>query len=206
MIAREPVSAILGGGTAAAPEVPIDRVHGSRLLLRPDRPSTDPATTVDRRLAETDFVGNLLVARIDPPLRLSPRSRREAGDRAPAVGAMVGYGHLWALCSLAYLFSAELAADDYDRWSTAVTGIGLHRYYRWDDERAHQRDASTWARELRAAHGGLLGDLFQVLLHQDPDMLGRIAVRLGLPEPQPTASLWEIAHPKGARVRGHAPT
>jgi len=206
MSAREPIAVILGGPSlASGHDVPIDRAHGGGLLARLDLERLglerhDPPPRPEHRFAEADFVGSRLVARIDPPLRLSPHARLEAGGNAHDVGEVVGFGHMWALCCLSYLFAAELAAGDVGRWLTAVTGIGLHRYFRWDDERAHLADASTWAHELRAAHGRLLGDLYDVLGHQDPQILGSIAARLGLPEPRPARSLWEIGRETGEAI------
>jgi hypothetical protein len=203
---EEALHAILGAGEASSmPDTAPGRRWTSGLLARIDRSSREVVAERERRFTEAAFVGNLLVARIDPPLRLSPRERLDAGVRAHDVGEIVEYGHLWALGGLAYLFGAEMACGEFDRWATATGGIGLHRYLVWYDERAHFDDVRTWARELREAYGPLLGDLYQVLLHQDPDILGRIADRFDLPGPTPTRSLWDIAFPHQAGERDAVP-
>ncbi len=172
----------------------------SGLLERLGDPGVERAAEKEHRAIEAGFVGDLLVSRIDPPLRLSPRDRKEAGDSARDIGASVRYAHLWALDSIAYLYAAEQSAGDPGRWLTAVGGVGLHRYLKWCDERAHFEDASAWARELRAESGSLLSNLYEVVLHEDPAILGAIAVRLGLPPPLPRRSLWDIAYPRSGRV------
>lgn len=172
----------------------------SGLLARLGYPEVELVAEKEHRAIEAGFVGDLLVGRIDPPLRLSPRDRREAGERARDIGASVRYAHLWALDSIAYLYAAEQSAGDPGRWLTAVGGVGLHRYLKWCDERAHFEDASAWARELRTESGSLLSDLYEVMLHEDPSILGSIAARLGLPPPMPRRSLWDIAYPWSGRA------
>jgi hypothetical protein len=172
----------------------------SGLLARLGHPAVELAAEREHRAVEAGFVGDLLVSRIDPPLRLSPRDRREVGESACDIGASVRYAHLWALDSIAYLYAAEQSAGDPGRWLTAVGGVGLHRYLKWCDERAHFEDASAWARELRAESGSLLSDLYDVVLHEDPAILGGIAARLGLPPPLPRRSLWDIAYPCSGRA------
>ncbi len=201
-IPSQPRAHVEGPPGRAAP--PASR-WASGLLARLGHPEVAQAAEKERRAIETGFVGELLVGRIDPPLRLSPRQRREAGAKAHEVGSAVRYAHLWAHDSVAYLFTAEMAAGDLTRWQAAVGGVGLHRYLRWCDERAHFEDASAWASDLRAGCGTVLSDLYEVALHEDPAILGGIAARMGLPAPSPTRSLWDIAYPPATGAARAAP-
>lgn len=176
------VSVILGEGTVnSLSQWQADRVEERSEMVR--------LAEVARRVAAVCAVGDELLRRIAPPLRMPPRDRNIdlGGDRDE--GESVTFRDLWVRRDLNGLFAAELADGDFTRWETAG-GSGAP----WSDERAHFENASRWAKELRSIYGPLLSVMYQVLLNYSPsETLGTVTARLGLPEPEPTMSLIDIA-------------
>ena len=176
------VSVILGEGT-------VNSLSEWRADRAEERSETARLAEVERRVVAVCAVGDEIVRRIAPPLRMPPRDRDIDPGKGRENGESITFRDLWFRRDLNGLFAAELAAGDFTRWETAGGGGAP-----WSDERAHFENVSRWAKELRSIYGPLLSVMYQVLLNYSPsETLGTVTARLGLPEPEPTMSLTDIA-------------